>query len=32
VATNPATSYGALVFTSTPDLTTNNFWRIHSVP
>jgi hypothetical protein len=32
VATNPATSYGALVFTSTPDLTTNNFWRIRSVP
>jgi hypothetical protein len=32
VATNPAASYGALVFTNTPDPTTNNFWRIRSVP
>jgi len=32
VATNPATSYGTLSFTNTPDPTTNNFWRIRSVP
>jgi len=32
VATNPATSYGALAFTNTPDPTKNNFWRIRSVP
>ena len=31
-ATNPAGSVGALVFTNTPDPTTNNFWRIRSVP
>jgi hypothetical protein len=31
-ATNPANSFGALVFTNTPDSTTNNFWRIRSVP
>jgi alpha-tubulin suppressor-like RCC1 family protein len=31
-ATNPAGSFGALVFTNTPDATTNNFWRIRSVP
>jgi alpha-tubulin suppressor-like RCC1 family protein len=31
-ATNPAGTGGALVFTNTPDRTTNNFWRIHSVP
>ena len=31
-ATNPANSFGALVFTNTPDKTTNNFWRIRSVP
>ena len=31
-ATNPANSFGALVFTNTPSLTTNNFWRIRSVP
>ncbi len=30
--TNPANSIGALVFTNTPDATTNNFWRIRSVP
>ena len=30
--TNPANSFGALVFTNTPDATTNNFWRIRSVP
>jgi alpha-tubulin suppressor-like RCC1 family protein len=30
--TNAATSWGALVFTNTPDPTTNNFWRIRSVP
>jgi alpha-tubulin suppressor-like RCC1 family protein len=29
--TNPAGSFGALVFTNTPDATTNNFWRIRSV-
>ena len=31
-ATNPASSFGALVFTNPPDATTNNFWRIRSVP
>jgi hypothetical protein len=31
-ATNPAGSFGALVLTNTPDATTNNFWRIRSVP
>jgi hypothetical protein len=31
-ATNTAGTYGALVFTNTPDPTTNNFWRIRSVP
>lgn len=31
-STNPADSSGALVFTNTPDTTTNNFWRIRSVP
>lgn len=30
--TNPANSFGALVFTNTPSPTTNNFWRIRSVP
>jgi hypothetical protein len=30
--TNPAGSFGALVFTNPPDATTNNFWRIRSVP
>jgi alpha-tubulin suppressor-like RCC1 family protein len=30
--TNPADSKGMLVFTNTPDATTNNFWRIRSVP
>jgi hypothetical protein len=30
--TNPADSGGMLVFTNTPDPTTNNFWRIRSVP
>jgi alpha-tubulin suppressor-like RCC1 family protein len=30
-ATNPTVGVGALVFTSTPDSTTNNFWRIRSV-
>ena len=30
--TNPANSFGALVFTNSPDLATNNFWRIRSVP
>ena len=30
--TNPAGSFGALVLTNTPDATTNNFWRIRSVP
>jgi alpha-tubulin suppressor-like RCC1 family protein len=30
--TNPANSFGVLVFTNTFDLTTNNFWRIRSVP
>jgi alpha-tubulin suppressor-like RCC1 family protein len=31
-ATNTAGSFGALVFTNAPDATTNNFWRIRSVP
>ena len=30
--TNPANSFGALVFTNTPNPATNNFWRIRSVP
>ena len=30
--TNSAGSGGVLVFTNTPDPTTNNFWRIRSVP
>jgi alpha-tubulin suppressor-like RCC1 family protein len=30
--TNSASSYGAMVFTNTPVLATNNFWRIRSVP
>jgi hypothetical protein len=30
--TNPAGAVGTLVFTNTPDPTTNNFWRIRSVP
>jgi alpha-tubulin suppressor-like RCC1 family protein len=30
--TNKAGSFGALVFTNAPDATTNNFWRIRSVP
>jgi alpha-tubulin suppressor-like RCC1 family protein len=31
-ATNFSDSGGALMFTNTPDATTNNFWRIRSVP
>lgn len=31
-ATNPANTYGALVFTNTPDASTNNFWRTRFVP
>ena len=30
--TNPAGAGGVLVFTNTPVPTTNNFWRIRSVP
>ena len=30
--TNPANSFGLLVFTNTPNAATNNFWRIRSVP
>jgi alpha-tubulin suppressor-like RCC1 family protein len=30
--TNLADSIGVLLFTNTPDATTNNFWRIRSVP
>ncbi len=30
--TNPANSFGAMVFTNAPDPATNNFWRIRSVP
>ncbi|MCX6896338.1 MAG: hypothetical protein NTZ16_12735 [Verrucomicrobia bacterium] len=32
VITNSADASGALVLTNTPDPTTNNFWRIRSVP
>jgi alpha-tubulin suppressor-like RCC1 family protein len=32
LVTNPADAAGMLVFTNTPDPTTNNFWRIRSVP
>jgi alpha-tubulin suppressor-like RCC1 family protein len=32
LATNPAGSGGVLVFTNTPDPTTNSFWRVRSVP
>ena len=32
MATNTAGTLGALIFTNTPDPTTNNFWRIRSVP
>ena len=30
-ATNPASFFGQLVFTNTPNAATNNFWRIRSV-
>jgi hypothetical protein len=30
--TNPAGAGGILIFTNTPVPTTNNFWRIRSVP
>jgi hypothetical protein len=30
--TNPADANGNLIFTNAPDPTTNNFWRIRSVP
>jgi alpha-tubulin suppressor-like RCC1 family protein len=30
--TNPANSFGAMVFTNTPDPATNNFWRVRSTP
>ncbi len=30
--TNPARTGGMLVFTNTPNTTTNNFWRVRSVP
>ncbi len=32
VLTNPADGNGMLVLTNTPDSTTNNFWRIRSLP
>ena len=32
LVTNPAGDAGMVWFTNTPDLTTNNFWRIRSVP
>jgi len=32
LVTNPAGAGGVLVSTNTPDPTTNNFWRIRSVP
>ena len=31
-ATNPAAADGYLILTNTPDSTTNNFWRMRSVP
>ena len=31
-ATNTADGGGVLTFTNHPDLTTNNFWRVRSVP
>lgn len=31
-ATNQADAGGVLVFTNTPNITTNNFWRVRSVP
>ena len=31
-ATNPADANGNMIFTNAPDPTTNNFWRIRSVP
>jgi len=31
-ATNPAGTGGILIFTNTPDTTTNSFWRIRSAP
>jgi alpha-tubulin suppressor-like RCC1 family protein len=30
--TNPANAFGVVVFTNTPDPTTNNFWRVRSAP
>jgi hypothetical protein len=30
--TNPAGAGGVLVFTNTPNIATNNFWRVRSVP
>jgi hypothetical protein len=30
--THTAGSFGALVFSNAPDATTNNYWRIRSVP
>jgi hypothetical protein len=30
--TNSAGAGGVLVFTNTPNSTTNNFWRVRSVP
>ena len=30
--TNPASSFGTLVFTNTPNPAANNFWRVRSVP
>jgi hypothetical protein len=30
--TNAASSFGPLVFSNAPEATTNNFWRIRSVP
>jgi hypothetical protein len=31
-ATKRADAFGNLIFTNAPDPTTNNFWRIRSVP
>ena len=31
-STNPADGGGLLLFTNSPDFTTNHFWRLRSVP
>jgi hypothetical protein len=31
-ATNPTDAFGSVIFTNTPVATTNNFWRVRSLP